>query len=161
MNQEGVWKELLVNKYLGDKTLSQVQVKPLDSPFWKGIIKVKDDFFKREKMIIGNGEQTRFWEDSWLGPTPLKDQYPVLYNIAYNKNKTVANVLGTVPINLPFRRVIIGNNRTHWMNLVERLMRVKLGDGEDTFKWTLTSNGTFTVKSYCEDLLNGHTRYLR
>ena len=56
MNQDGVWKELLVNKYLGDKTLSQVQVKPLDSPFWKGIMKVKDDFFKRGKMIIGNGE---------------------------------------------------------------------------------------------------------
>ena len=52
LNQEGVWKELLVNKYLGDKSLSQVQVKPLDSPFWKGIMKVKDDFFKRGKMSL-------------------------------------------------------------------------------------------------------------
>ena len=47
LNEEGVWKELLVNKYLGDKALSQVQVKPMDSPFWTGIIKLKDDFFKR------------------------------------------------------------------------------------------------------------------
>ena len=45
LNEEGVWKELLVNKYLGDKTLSQVQVKPMDSRFWKDILKGKDDFF--------------------------------------------------------------------------------------------------------------------
>ena len=52
LNQEGVWKELLVNKYLGDKMLSQVQVKPLDSPFWKGIMKVKEDFFLREEKCL-------------------------------------------------------------------------------------------------------------
>ena len=40
-------------------------------------------------------------------------------------------------------------------------MRINLSEEEDTFNWTLTSNGTFTVKSYYEDLLNGHTRYLR
>ena len=66
LNEEGVWKELLVNKYLGDKKLSQVQVKPMDSPFWKGIMKVKDDFFKRGSFSVGNGEQIQFWEDSWL-----------------------------------------------------------------------------------------------
>ena len=27
LNEEGVWQELLINKYLGDKTLSQVQAK--------------------------------------------------------------------------------------------------------------------------------------
>ena len=57
LNEEGVWKELLVNKYLGNKTLSQVQVKPLDSPFWKGIMKVKDEFFQRGRFEVGNGEQ--------------------------------------------------------------------------------------------------------
>ena len=39
-------------------------------------------------------------------------------------------------------------------------MQVNLIDEEDEFKWTLTSNGTFTVKSYYGDLLNAHTRYL-
>ena len=47
LNEEGVWQELLCNKYLGGTTLSQVKVKPSDSPFWKGIMKVKDDFFLR------------------------------------------------------------------------------------------------------------------
>jgi hypothetical protein len=33
LNEEGMWKELLCNKYLKNKTLSEVQVKPTDSPF--------------------------------------------------------------------------------------------------------------------------------
>ena len=45
MHEEGVWQELLSNKYLGDKTLSQVQATPLDSPFWKGLMRVKHEIF--------------------------------------------------------------------------------------------------------------------
>ena len=29
----------------GGKMLSQVRVKPNDSPFWKGLMRVKEDFF--------------------------------------------------------------------------------------------------------------------
>ena len=36
LNEEGVWQELIQNKYLKNKTLAQVEAKPTDSPFWKG-----------------------------------------------------------------------------------------------------------------------------
>jgi hypothetical protein len=55
MNEEGVWQELLFNKYIKDKTLSQVIAKPTDSPFWKGLMSVKDNFFERGSMVVGNG----------------------------------------------------------------------------------------------------------
>jgi hypothetical protein len=35
ISEEGVWQELLQNKYLHSKTLSQVEAKPLDSLFGK------------------------------------------------------------------------------------------------------------------------------
>jgi hypothetical protein len=44
LNEDGVWQELLQNKYLRQKTLSEVKAKPTDSPFWKGLMGVKDDF---------------------------------------------------------------------------------------------------------------------
>ena len=53
LNEEGVWYELLTNKYLGDKMLSQVQVKPNDSPFWKGLIRVKEDFLSIVLSALG------------------------------------------------------------------------------------------------------------
>ena len=71
MNEEGFWQELLRNKYLHSKTLSQVTAKPSDSPFWKGLMKVKADFFSRGTFKVGNGTSIRFWEDSWLGDVPL------------------------------------------------------------------------------------------
>jgi hypothetical protein len=62
-----MWKELLYKKYLNSKNLSQVSAKPTDSPFWKGLMNVKDEFFKRGSFFVGNGLTTRFWEDIWLG----------------------------------------------------------------------------------------------
>jgi hypothetical protein len=55
LNEEGVWQELLRNKYLNSKTLSQVQAKPTDSEFWKGLMMVKDEFFTRGYFKVGDG----------------------------------------------------------------------------------------------------------
>jgi hypothetical protein len=46
INENGVWQQILHNKYLHSKTLSQVTSKPTDSPFWKGLMKVKEDFLR-------------------------------------------------------------------------------------------------------------------
>jgi hypothetical protein len=54
-NEERVWQKLLHNKYLKNKTLSQVIAKPVDSQFWKGLVRVKNDLFDRGSFIIGNG----------------------------------------------------------------------------------------------------------
>ena len=40
LNEQGVWQELINNKYLHSKMLSQVTSKPFDPPFWKGLMKV-------------------------------------------------------------------------------------------------------------------------
>jgi hypothetical protein len=102
LTEEGVWQELLYNKYLQNKSLSQVTAKPTDSPFWKGLMGVKDDFFSRGHFKVGNGKKTRFWEDVWLGEQPLAQQYPSLYNIVRQKNILVADVLTGVPLNIEF-----------------------------------------------------------
>jgi hypothetical protein len=100
LTEEGMWQELLRNKYLKNKTLSQVEANPTDSPFWKGLMRVKDVFFKRGFFEIGNGSTVRFWEDVWLGDTSLAEPYPSLYNIVQRKNVLVANVLANTPLNM-------------------------------------------------------------
>jgi hypothetical protein len=161
LNEEGVWQELLHNKYLSQKTLSQVQVKPSDSPFWKGLMQVKDDFFARGHFKIGDGSTVRFWEDIWLGDKTLAQQYPSLYHIAQHRNVLVADVLTHVPLNIQFQRGLHGNKWMDWLNLCRRLMNVTLQDQTDSFVWNLTTTGLFTVKSMYEDLMNDHTPFLR
>jgi arsenate reductase-like glutaredoxin family protein len=67
LHKEGVWQESLRNNYLSSKTLSQVEAKLTDSQFWKGLMEVKEEFFKRGCFVVGNGTSVRFWEDRWLG----------------------------------------------------------------------------------------------
>jgi hypothetical protein len=66
LSEEGMWQQLLHNKYLKNKTLSQVEVKPNDSQFWKCLMHVKNDFFNRVFFKMGNGMTVRFWEDVWM-----------------------------------------------------------------------------------------------
>jgi hypothetical protein len=131
LNEEGVWQEILHNKYLKNKTLSQVTAKPTDSPFWKGLMGVKEDFFSWGSFSVGNGQQVRFWEDTWLGDAPLASQYPSLYNIVRRKNVLVSDVLINTPLNLEFRRALIENKWAVWITLVQRLMHISLSDQKD------------------------------
>jgi hypothetical protein len=111
LNEEGVWQKLLRNKYLHSKSLAQVTMKPTDSPFRKGLIKVKEEFFSSGSFTIGNGMDTRFWEDTWLGNKSLAEQYPSLYNIVQRKQVLVANVLNQNPLNISFQRTL---NENRW-----------------------------------------------
>ena len=43
-NEDGIWQQILRNKYLGSKTLTQVEKKPGDSQFWSGLMSVKKIF---------------------------------------------------------------------------------------------------------------------
>jgi hypothetical protein len=161
LNEPGVWQELIKNKYLHSQTLSQVVAKPCDSPFWKGLIKVKEDFFDRGSFEVGNGENTRFWEDKWIGDKPLAHEYPSLYGIVQRKQVTVASVLGQNPLSIEFRRSLTGFRWEYWLHLVSRLMVVSLSSEQDKFVWSLTTSGVFTVKSMYLDYMNGHTKYLK
>ena len=120
-------------------------------------MKTKVAFFSRTKFIVGNGREIRFWEDTWLGDSPLALQYPSLYNIAQRKEVSVATVLGSVPLNIQFRRSVIGERWDRWLHLVRRLMEVNLSDVPYTLQWKLSRSGVFLVKSMYTDLINTGT----
>jgi hypothetical protein len=102
LTESGIWHDLITNKYLHSKSLSQVKVKSSDSPFWKGLMKLKEDFFERGSFTIGNGESSKFWEGTWLGNFLLAQQYPSLYTIAQRKQVSLASVLSQTPLNIGF-----------------------------------------------------------
>ena len=115
---------------------------------------MNDLFFRRVKFLVGNGMSTRFWEDTWLGETPLAVQYPTLYNIVQRKEDYVGTVLHTIPLNIQFRRALVGERWNAWMHLVRRLMDVQLSDQSDSMQCKLAKNGIFTVKTFYMDLIN-------
>jgi hypothetical protein len=156
LNTEWTWQSLLCNKYLRTKTLTQVSAKPNDSHFWRCLMHIKDEVLSKGSFIIKDGTSTRFWEDTWLGDKPLKDTYPSVYHIAQDRKVMISKVMSSVPLNISFRRSLVDNNLRQWLRLVARVSNVILVDGKDYFKWPLTKNSFFTVRSMYLDALDTH-----
>ncbi|WVZ67862.1 hypothetical protein U9M48_016884 [Paspalum notatum var. saurae] len=147
INEDGIWQQLFRKKYLKNKTIGEFFWKPGDSHFWSGLMKVKDQFMDLSTSQVHNGLQIRFWEDKWLENFTLKEQYPFLFNIARKKHSSVAHVLSTNPLNISFRRVLVGDKLIKWNDLVARVAFVQLDGHHDKAIWSLTKHGYFTVKS--------------
>ncbi|WVZ51649.1 hypothetical protein U9M48_002771 [Paspalum notatum var. saurae] len=132
LNEDGMWQQLLRKKYIKDKTIGEVQWKPGDSHFWSGLMKVKDCFLSIATFNVHSGTQCRFWEDRWLGKFALKDQFLSLYNIARKKHISVANVVSATPLNISFRRALVGDNLLKWNDLVPKVAFVQLDNYNDS-----------------------------
>jgi hypothetical protein len=115
-----------------------VTAKPNDSPFLKGLMNMKDDFFSIGSINVGNDMYTRFWEDTWLGNKPLAQQY-----IVQRKQVLIANILSHKPLNINFRRTLYNKRWTLQLQLVQRLMNVQLTNEKDQFVWDLTTSGHY------------------
>jgi hypothetical protein len=66
---------------------------PLIRLFGRNSWGTKNDSFQRGYFVVGDGMRNRFWEDPWLGDTPLVSQYPNLFNIVQTKEVTVVDVV--------------------------------------------------------------------
>ena len=113
--------------------LSQVSAKPTDSHFWKGLLNVKHTFLSYTSYNIKDGSQISFWEDVWRGNRPFSERSPNLYHVVYNKHDTVEQVMSTNPLNLSFRRTLVGVKLTEYINLVAYLRDFNLADRRALF----------------------------
>jgi hypothetical protein len=105
------------------------------------LMNVKDQFLNFGNFRLQSGKQIRFWEDIWLVPNTLREQYPNLYYIVHKKDDTIANVLSTIPLNISFGRSLVDANLQSWHNLVMIIAQVHLNDQPDIFRWSLKLDG--------------------
>jgi hypothetical protein len=119
---------------------------------------MKDQFLNYESFKVGNGSQIRFWEDRWLGDQPLKIKFPVLFNIVRKKQDSMANIFWSSPLNISFRRSLVGQNLRDWNRIVSWLTDLNRQDIPDVFTWSLHSTGQFSVKTMYAALINNGVR---
>jgi len=92
--------------------------------------------------------------DIWLGDQIFKFQFPSLFNIVCKRHATVAEVFSTSPLNISFRRALVGDKLHGWLRLVNKLLNVNLQEGWDTFTWSLQANDSFKVHSMYKNHVN-------
>jgi hypothetical protein len=116
-------------------------------------MKVKDSFLSLDQFKLNNRVHIRFWEDKWLENFSLQHRFPSLYAIVRKKNIYVASVFSIVPLNISFRRGLVGNNLSLWYSLVGMVAHVRLIGTMDSFIWGLHQNCIFSFKSMYSALI--------
>jgi hypothetical protein len=58
------------------------------------------------------------------------------------------------PLNVSFRRALVGHNLFLWHNLVQCLVHVQLHTKKDHFSWNLTLLGQLTIQSMYRTMIN-------
>ena len=67
---------------------------------WKNIRIGWETFSSHTRLVLGDGSWIWFWHDRWCGDMTLKEEFPVLYSIAHEKDASVAanvDFLGGAP----------------------------------------------------------------
>jgi hypothetical protein len=99
-------------------------------------VKAKNELLMMGKFKVGNGSQTQFGR-----------------MLGWKKSVTVAMVLRSNPLNVAFRRFLVGYNLWAWQHLVDKVVNVQLTDRIDIFLWSLKQNGQFAVQSMYRALI--------
>lgn len=70
-----------------------------------------------------------------------------LYRIVRKKGVIVASVWNSVPLNISFRRTLVGNNLVSWLELLSRVAQTTLVEGNDKFRWDMNKEGSYSLQS--------------
>jgi len=166
--QEGVplWKEVLLAKYGGGINMLEGgrEVVPYyASRWWKDVVSLEKvgevNWFNRELIrMVGNGENTSFWSDVWVGEVALGVSFPRLYSISNQKEGKIGEMGEWSGSNwnwvLTWRHNLFVWEEKLLFNLLTRIGVRRPSQEVDRWKWRLEDNRIFSVKSMYKALEN-------
>lgn len=146
---------LLRNKYMKDGGGFFQSKAEESSQFWKGLHEVKKWMDLGSSYKVGNGKATNFWSDVWIGETPLKTQYPNIYRMCADKEKTVSQMCLEGDWYIELRRSLGERDLNEWNDLHNTPREIHLKEERDCIIWKLTKNGFYKAKTLYQALSFG------
>jgi hypothetical protein len=98
VEKTGLWYRVLAFRY-GEEAGRVKDGGRRGSSWWKEITRLRDGvseatrrgwFAEGVERRVGNGEETLFWLDPWLGDVPLSVRYRRLFDLSLYRSSTVA-----------------------------------------------------------------------
>lgn len=148
---EGLWQDIVRNKYLKKSSVACVKQKFSDSPAWKNLLKIKDYYMAGRSVIIKSGDVARIWHDPIAGQPPLKVTYPELFSISNFPDDTIAQFRDR-GLEGVFRRRLSGPLATQFGGFVKMIEETHFPDEKDKIEWAYGPKGRYTTKSMYEYL---------
>ncbi|XP_009127063.3 uncharacterized protein LOC103851935 [Brassica rapa] len=109
---------------------------------WRGILHGRDLLLSHLGRVIGNGESTRLWSDSWIcpeknlkpiGPVQQKDQDLLVSDLLSRETKE-------------WNKAMVENLLPELATLIYSI-RPSILDNQDSYIWSLQKSGDYSVKS--------------
>lgn len=163
---KSLWSSLIkqIYKYPDSFTMADVSHINRGNP-WKAICNhllkhptSRDLLHSGTRMKVGNGEDTLFWHHPWLANSTLKVRFPILYALITLLLASVAAMGywndGVWIWDPPWSRAFRPWDRMEWNSLLPLLHQACLSPtATDELSWTPHKSGTFSVKSFYEELI--------
>nr|GEW67058.1 RNA-directed DNA polymerase, eukaryota, reverse transcriptase zinc-binding domain protein [Tanacetum cinerariifolium] len=97
---------------------------------------------------VGNGLETNFWEDVWMGDKNFKSRFPRVYALESDKKLTVATKMNHNDVGFSLRHFPRdGVEMEQFRSLTSILEGVVLPYMNDRWFWSLVGSGEFSVAS--------------
>jgi hypothetical protein len=162
----GIWKDVLVAKYgahILHKVVWQSRSNPrLASNWWKDIcdfevcVESKNWIVESISPCLGNGARTSFWNDKWCGDSILNIKFPRLFSLAIHKEASIKDLVvvegDSIAWNLVWRRSLFLWEEERVNQLLGYIDDFRPSSFEDSLRWNLDPEGSFSVKSAFESL---------
>ena len=125
LEQDSFWCLIMKSKYgiHNNRWDSNMVVRGSHCNPWKAISNGLDTFISFTRPRVGMGNNTRFWEESWIGSTLFASLFPRLYKVSLNTNSLIAplvswNSSNSYSWDLSFRRDLSDREIGEFMGLM-------------------------------------------
>ncbi|XP_071700204.1 uncharacterized protein [Rutidosis leptorrhynchoides] len=103
--------------------------------------------------VIGDGSNTLFWHDHWIGEVKLCMMFPRLYNLEQSALVTVSDRVPEGGFAWNWRRTPTGRAAREFEDLILLLSSFIFDRRQvDKWKWSIASDGIFRVKTLATEL---------
>ena len=147
------WFQLLKAKYMPNGGFFTSKNRGT-SQFWRSLHKVKHLFKWGAIYKAKGGRNVGFWDDVWIGNTPLRIQFPHLHKMSSFPLARASEYWKDGGWSIDFRRSLTISERASWEELENSLPTSLVDDERDEVVWALDRTKVFSTKSLYSFLSN-------
>jgi hypothetical protein len=96
---------------------------------------------------LGNGDNIRFWEGTWIDNSSLAIQFWEVYCIVNEHNKSIPELWDEVYLKCSFKRCVDRRVYQMWEEVVSIASTIEFSADDDALVWQLQSSGLYSSHS--------------
>ncbi|KAJ0482569.1 putative reverse transcriptase zinc-binding domain-containing protein [Helianthus annuus] len=159
VENQNLWRKVVEACHGNNNQRSFLPLNVKTSGCWKNIVNAISNLKINGKGLnslilgkVGNGEEIRFWLDTWLGDKPFVERWPHLFGLELSKMCRVADKRDGIQGYSGFvwnwyRQPETDAELREWQECQEVLSRASFSNNEDLWLWNDENQEGFSVKA--------------